>query len=255
MFKKLLASLGVGGGSVETELADPNVLPGGQLTGQVHLTAGDVAQDVEALWVGLTARVEVENSDDSESNRQVVFHRAQLGGRHQLVPGQRFTVPFTLDVPWETPVSAVFGQRLNGMAIGVHTELEIAGALDATDLDPITVHALEGQQAVLDALAKLDFRFRRADLEQGALRGLPQRLPFYQEIEFGPGARSYGVNEIEVTFVATGTETHVLLEADKRGGFLSAGGDSYRVFTVPHAGVASTDWAGHLDQLLSGLRR
>ena len=72
------------------------------------------------------------------------------------------------------------------MNIGVTTELEIARAVDSGDLDPINVHPLPAQQAILDAFIQLGFRFKSADMERGHIRGTRQRLPFYQEIEFFP---------------------------------------------------------------------
>ncbi|NEE54670.1 sporulation protein, partial [Streptomyces sp. SID8455] len=75
--------------------------------------------------------------------------------------------PFGLEIPWETPVTMFAGQHLRGMDIGVTTELEIARALDSGDLDPINVHPLPAQQAILDAFGQLGFRFRSADMERG----------------------------------------------------------------------------------------
>ena len=80
-------------------------------------------------------------------------------------------VPFGLEIPWETPVTMFAGQHLRGMNIGVTTELEIARAVDAGDLDPINVHPLPAQQAILDAFGQLGFRFRSADMERGHIRG------------------------------------------------------------------------------------
>ena len=57
-FKKLFASLGVGGASVDTVLSEPNVVPGGVVQGEVHIQGGSVPQEIEGLSVGLQARVE-----------------------------------------------------------------------------------------------------------------------------------------------------------------------------------------------------
>jgi hypothetical protein len=52
-------------------------------------------------------------------------------------------------------------------------------------------------------------------------------LPSYQEIEFYPLPQLIGtINEVEVTFVADPEGVEVILEFDKRGGFLSAGHDA-----------------------------
>ncbi|WP_405086248.1 sporulation protein [Microbispora sp. NBC_01389] len=67
----------------------------------------------------------------------------------------------------------------------------------------------------------------------------PERTrPFYQEIDYhaGPEWRRY-FNELELTFIAGPHSMDVILEADKRGGFLTSGHDVYNRFQV---GTATT---------------
>lgn len=249
-FKKLFASMGVGGASVETVLFEPNVVPGGVVQGEVRIEGGSVAQQVEGLYVGLQARVEVEGNDQ-EYQQNIEFHRAQLGGAVELQPGGTHVVPFTLDIPWETPITVFLGRDLPGMNIGVTTELAIARAVDSGDLDPVRVHPLPAQQAILDALGGLGFRFRAADMERGTIRGTRQRLPFYQEIELSAPEQYRGLNEVEVSFVADGTEMDVVLEMDKKPGLFSEGSDTYRLFQMDLAHFDQVDWAAHLNQWLT----
>ncbi|RBL79522.1 sporulation protein, partial [Streptomyces cavourensis] len=156
-----------------------------------------------------------------------------------------------LEIPWETPVTMFAGQHLRGMDIGVFTELEIARAVDSGDLDPVNVHPLPAQQAILDAFGQLGFRFLSADMERGHIRGSRQRLPFYQEIEFVPPAQYRGLNQVELTFVADDREMDVILEMDKKGGLFSEGSDSYRAFKVGLHDFHQTDWAAYLNQWLA----
>ncbi|MCK8678933.1 sporulation protein [Streptomyces lichenis] len=249
-FRKLLASLGAGGASVETVLTESNVVPGGVVQGEVRIQGGSVDQRIEALSVGLQARVEVEGGDQ-EVKQDIEFAKVRLGGAFELQAGAVHVVPFGLDIPWETPVTAVAGQQLRGMDIGVRTELEIARAVDSGDLDPITVHPLPAQQAILDAFIQLGFRFKSADMERGHIGGTRQRLPFYQEIEFAAPQQYRGLNEVEVTFVADGREMDVILEMDKKPGLFSEGSDSYRAFQVGLNDFAGTDWVAYLNQWLA----
>ena len=71
------------------------------------------------------------------------------------------------------------------MRLGVQTELALAGAMDKGDLDPLFVNPLPAQEHVLGALDRLGFRFKKADLERGTLRG--SQMPFFQEIEYYAG--------------------------------------------------------------------
>jgi sporulation-control protein len=143
------------------------------------------------------------------------------------------------------------GRQLTGMNVGVTTELQIARAIDSGDLDPVNVHPLPAQQAMLDAFGALGFRFKSADLERGHIRGTRQRLPFYQEIEFFAPEQYRGLNQVEVSFVADDREMDVILEMDKKPGLFTEGSDSYRAFRVGHADFQDTDWTAYLNQWLS----
>ncbi|QLH20915.1 sporulation protein [Streptomyces sp. Rer75] len=249
-FKKLLASLGAGGASVETVLTEENVLPGGVVQGEVRIQGGSVAQQIEGLSVGLQARVEVER-DDQEHKQDIEFTRQQLGGAFEVQPGAVHAVQFGLEIPWETPVTTFLGHHLTGMNVGVTTELAIARAVDSGDLDPVNVHPLPAQQAILDAFGALGFRFKNADLEKGHIRGTRQKLPFYQEIEFHAPQQYRGLNQVELSFVADDREMDVVLEMDKKPGLFSSGSDSYRSFTVGLDSYQETDWTAYLNQWLA----
>ncbi|WP_069812009.1 sporulation protein [Streptomyces sp. TP-A0874] len=248
--KKLLASLGAGGATVETVLTEENVLPGGIVQGEVRIEGGSVPQKIQGLSVGLRTRVEVEGND-GEYHQDVEFFRQQLGGAFEVQAGAVHTVPFGLEIPWETPVTTFMGQYLTGMSIGVSTELQIAHAVDSGDLDPVNVHPLPAQQAILDAFGNLGFMFKSADLERGHVRGTRQQLPFYQEIEFHAPPQYRGLNQVELTFVADGREMDVVLEMDKKSGLFTEGSDTYRSFVVDLASFGQTDWTALLNQWLS----
>jgi len=48
---------------------------------------------------------------------------------------------------------------------------------------------------------------------------------------------------VELTFVATPHELFVILEADRRGGMFSSGGDAFGHFRLPHQEAQAADWA------------
>ncbi|MFI1360097.1 sporulation protein [Streptomyces sp. NPDC020898] len=249
-FKKLLASLGAGGASVETVLTEVNVVPGGVVQGEVRIQGGSVNQQIEGLSVGLQAKVEVEGGDQ-EYKQDVEFTKVRLGGAFEVQAGAVHAVPFGLEIPWETPITMIDGQPLRGMNIGVTTELAIARAVDSGDLDPINVHPLPAQKALLDAFLQLGFRFKNADLERGHIRGTRQKLPFYQEVEFYPPAQYRGLNQVELSFVADENAMDVVLEMDKKPGLFSEGSDTFRSFQVGLHDYQGTDWAAYLNQWLA----
>lgn len=246
VFKKLLGAMGAGGPSVDTVLAEGPAVPGGTLTGQVHLEGGSSEARVEEIVLELVARAEAE-SHDEEHEGTVVFERVTVAGGFRLAEGERRSVPFSLALPWETPVTELHGQPL-GIVLGVRTELRIAGARDKGDLDPLRVGPLPAQEAVLEALGQLGWEFRSADLEYGRIHGTDQRLPFYQEIELGPPSRyAHAVGEIELTFLASPAGLDVVVEADKRAGLFSGGHDVLGRHHVDDADIRGAGWTGTVD--------
>jgi sporulation-control protein len=247
VFKKMLGALGMGGMKVDTVLSTPGAHPGAALTGQINLVGGSADAQIEHITLGLVTRMEVETGHGDHAATGE-FHRLTVSGPLRLAAGQHLSLPFQLVLPWETPITAVYGQPLRGMVMGVRTEVSIARAIDKGDLDPVQVHPLPVQQRILDAFAQLGFVFKSADLEYGQIAGVHQTLPFYQEIEYFPAQQYAGsLNEVELTFVTNPHTVDVILEFDKRGGMFSAGHDSYGRYTVSHADADTTDWTQVVD--------
>ncbi|MGW2347027.1 sporulation protein [Streptomyces sp. NPDC001661] len=246
VFKRLLGSLGVGGPTVDTVLPDWTTAPGGTVSGQVHLKGGSGDFEIEHITLELVTHVEAEH-DEGESHGTVAFDRFVVGGGFRLVAGAEHSVPFTVTLPWETPITELYGQPL-GIALGVRTELSVAGAKDKGDLDQLAVGPLPVQEAILEAFGQLGFGFTSADLEYGHIGGTGQQLPFYQEIELAPSPQyAHAVKEIELTFLATPGGMEVVIEADKRGGLLSGGHDAVTRFTVAHEDAGRSDWNAVVD--------
>ncbi|WP_424189071.1 sporulation protein [Actinokineospora sp. G85] len=243
MFKRMLSAFGVGGPTVDTVLDSPHTRPGQRLTGQVRIQGGSSDAAIDRVTLHLVTRVEVEHGD-GEFAENAGFLHVVVAERFAVRAGQRHDIPFELEVPWEAPITAVGGQELPGMAVGLQTEVEVSGARDPGDLDPVVVHPLPSQDRVLDAFGALGATFRSADVEAGRLHGVPQQLGFFQEVEFFPPGQFAGrLNQVELTFVATPHDLFVVLEADKRGGLFRQGGDAFGRFHMPHQEAERTDWA------------
>lgn len=252
MFKKLLASVGVGAAEVETELFGTGVQPGGVVQGVVRLRGGQARQRVSRVGVELVTRVEVEYGD-GEALGEASFAQLPLHGGFEVGPGAFLEFPFALQVPTETPITFYNGRYLPGAAIAVRTVVELDSGVDATDTDPIAVGALPAQQAVLDAIVRWGFALRSTDVESGRIAGAVQQLPFYQEIEFGPSPRFPRINQLELTFLASDNGMNVVLEADKRGGFLAAGRDDIGTMWIDYATVGQVDWTAAIGHRLNTL--
>ncbi|SED08155.1 sporulation-control protein [Amycolatopsis tolypomycina] len=231
MFNRMLSRFGIGGPSVDTVLDSPHAVPGGPVTGQVHVQGGTADAEIGQVVLSLVARDEAEHGGDAEISRLVV----QQGLR--VPAGQLVSIPFRLPLPWETPITGVGGAVLPGMSVGVRTDLLVEGAPDKGDLDPVLVGPLPSQDKVLDAFGALGFTFRTTGIAAGPLPGVAGELGFHQELEFFPPAQYAGrLSQVTVTFVANAAELHVLLDADKRG-------DTPGYLRLTHEQAQHTDWA------------
>ncbi|MEU3455997.1 sporulation protein [Micromonospora sp. NPDC006766] len=245
VFKRLRQALGVGGPAVETVLVSPDCRPGGHLEGHIQVVAGDQSVDLTSVALGLVTWVEVESGDSAYDTTQEFGHQ-QVAGTFRLDPGQRYDVPFRVEVPWEMPLTELFGQRLSGVTVGLRAELKVARAVDQADLVPVAVHPLPAQERLLAALLRLGFRCARAGVERGHLYGVHQTLPFYQQIEFLPSPRyARVIKQLEVIFVTDPDRMRVVLELDRRAARFT-GRDVFARFTVDHATVDQTDWPAQL---------
>ncbi|MFJ9944870.1 sporulation protein [Streptomyces erythrochromogenes] len=246
VFKRRLGPFGIGGPTADTDLAPGPVLPGGRFVGEVRLKGGGTAFDIEHITLDLTARVEA-GTRGGEHEGAVVFDRFRVGGGFRLDAGEERGLPFSVTLPWETPVTEIHGQPL-GVVLGVRTELGVAGAKDKGGLDPLRVGPLPVQEAVLEALGQLGFGLTSADLAYGRIGGTGQRLPFHQEIGLTPAPRyAHAMREVEVTFLANAGGVEVVLEADKPRGLFSSGHGALTRFTVGHEGVEGRDWKAEVD--------
>lgn len=256
MFQKVLASFGQGGAKVDARLLDRSVRPGGTLRGEVLLVGGQVDQEVDALAVTLLARVEAGgNNGGPPEVVDMPFQNVHLAGRELIRAGTQITVPFEVQMPWETPVTSVLGRYLTGMAVGLQTNLNLAGTMvDPQDVDAVAIEPLPAQHRILDAMSRLGFEFRSAGLERNRLDGVDQQLPFFQEIHFGASRGFAGVfNQVSVSFLARPRDVQVVLEVNKKvrvakGGGLGGRGQAFLgAFTVDYAAIGRTNWEQQIE--------
>lgn len=212
MFRKLLSSIGVGGARVDTRLSHDTLVPGETVSGETIIEGGSGAQEFERIYLYVSTRYKHEGS---LCEHTLVEH--SVGGKISVNGGERRTIPFSFPLPYETPLS------LGPHDVYVCTGLDVTGAVDPGDTDPIRVAPHPLQQAVLDAAENLGFRLRQVENEYDPHNGPP--IPFVQLFEFGPEGRYEGkAGEIEIVFRLSGDEAlDVLVEIDRRAGSVSDG--------------------------------
>jgi sporulation-control protein len=256
MFQKVMASFGQGGATVDAHILDRNVRPGGTLRGEVMLAGGQVDQEVESLGVTLLARVEQEaRNGDAPTVVDLPFQTVHLAGKELVHAGAQIKVPFELQMPWETPITTVFGKFLTGMAVGLQTNLNLSRTMvDPQDVDAVPIEPLPAQHRILDAMSRLGFQFRNANLVKERMDGADQQLEFFQEINFGPPPNFANIfNEVSITFLARPRDVQVVLDVNKKvrvrkGGGLGARGQSMLgMFVVEYAALGRTPWEQQIE--------
>lgn len=256
MFQKVMASFGQGGATVDARILDRHVRPGGPLRGEVLLTGGQVDQEVESLGVTLLARVERGDGNGAQPTLEdLPFQNVHLAGRELVRAGAQIKVPFEMQMPWETPITTVFGKYLTGMAVGLQTNLNLSRTVvDPQDVDAIPIEPLPAQHRVLDAMSRLGFQFRSAGLVKERLDGVDQQLPFFQEINFAPSPAFGPVfNEVAVSFLARPRDVQVVLDVNKRvrvtkgGGLGGRGQAMLGMFVVDYAALGRTNWEQQIE--------
>lgn len=249
LFKKMLQAVGVGGPSVETVLNAEMCRPGELISGEVRVGGAQAATEIQRVVVSLVAEVET-----GEEKRTLPLAELTVAEKLSLAAEEYHTIPFGLSLPWETPITAVFGEPLRGMRSGVSTHVAVAQAVDTSDLDPVRVEPLASQLPVIEAFLGMGARVKNADLEYGRIQGVAQQLPCYQEIEFFPPQQFAGrIGEIELTFVADPDGLEVVLEADRRGGTFTPGGDALGRIRRGHDEALHTDWTAEITRWLDAI--
>ncbi|GAA2822435.1 sporulation protein [Crossiella cryophila] len=239
MFHRTQSAFGISDPSVETWLDSPHAVPGRPMTGQVYLQAGASAAEVSRITLSLVAEVEGEHGPGSTAE----FFRLVLHRDIQLSAGQLLILPFQLPVPWETPITAVGGAPLPRTAVGLRTELVVAGGAERDGLDWVQVNPMPVQNTVLEAFTQLGFSFREVGVATGRVPDLPQEMGFHQSFAFAsPAPFADRVDEVELVFVAGEHELCVLLAADRRGGPFPDEGSAFGHFRMSHADAQACDW-------------
>ncbi|HEX7063595.1 MAG TPA: sporulation protein [Bacillales bacterium] len=154
VFNKLKASIGIGAATVDTVVDNDTYTQGETVSGTVKVKGGDVEQELNGIDLYFMTTVIVEG-EDSEYEDEYCFEVLRVGSDIKVQPGQDLDLPFSTDLPLDTPIT-------NGvMQVWIRTQVDISMALDPKDLDPIKVLPSKTYQSFLDAVSELGFHIRK----------------------------------------------------------------------------------------------
>ncbi|WP_394219565.1 sporulation protein [Halobacillus trueperi] len=205
MFKKLLASVGVGAAKVDTQLEKDQFIPGETVHGKVVIQGGDVEQSIDSIHIFLMTEA-IREVDDKKVKDKVALQKYPIANQETIKEGETKEIPFSIQLPYHVPASH------GRLPIWFETGLDIPMALDPEDRDPIKIAPHPYIAKVLEALeSHLGFHLRKVEMEYS------KRYGYVQEFEFAPGGeyRSY-LDELEAIFFLHEDRIDVMLEVDRR---------------------------------------
>ncbi len=208
VFSKVMASVGIGSAKVDTRLDSDTVRVGGPIQGVIHIQGGSAEQDIDSIYLHLMTEY-VREYDDSKSWKHAAVAKWRISEPIRVQPGEEWEVPFSFEVPLNTPTTA------GHVKVWLQTGLDIDYALDPGDTDRLKVLPHPHMKAVLDAVKDMGFRFKESTCEYSSRLG--RGVPFIQEHEFFPSFQLKDlIKELELVFFVNPDSVEVLVEVDRR---------------------------------------
>lgn len=253
MFKRMLASVGIGAAQVNLMLHQDVVSAGDSISGIVRIQGGKVSQQIDDVHAFVMTRY-VKEQNDSKRNVDAVIAKFRLAGKFTAEAGQVYEFPVSFQLPASTP--ATMGRT----QVWIQTGLDISDAIDPTDVDRLQVRPHRYSATVLEAVNQMGFRLREVSCEYSPRYGQKNGVPFVQEFEFVPSSQFRGhLDELEIFFYPDETGVELLLQVDRKvRGFSSflaeaAGTDESFVrirFSREHLDLGTDYIAGQLANLI-----
>lgn len=205
--KSFLRALGVGGAEIDAVLDHDRVQPGGALSGTLHIRGGEAGKTADRAVIEIVARV-MRKMGDHETPADEVIAGVQLPGPIAL--GQPHALPFRIDVPAHTPVTAYGGRNF----VWLRSGLDVPWAIDPADTDQLDIVPTQAQANVVQAMESLGFRLYKVDIEP---RSSWFGRRWVQEFEFRPVSRGqYRFDEVEIVFDAIrGSQVDLVMQLDR----------------------------------------
>lgn len=226
MFKKLLASVGIGACKIDTQLASNEAIPGGMLQGEIVIQGGNTAQQINGFSLALMTEVKTERGDRTR-HENFCLQRFRLADVINIEPGSRQQLPFELPLGTDLPVTHLEGRAVS--KVWLSTEADIAHALDPSDKDFLIIDASPLILNCVSAMQELGYQLKKVDVEKGPLsiQGRRNQSGCYQEFEFQPEQWLSGIREVELSFLVDGSNTLLRVEIDR-----TFSGDNHRALCL-----------------------
>ncbi|MBD2845782.1 sporulation protein [Paenibacillus sp. IB182496] len=178
IFKRMMASVGIGSATVDTMLGTDTCMPGHEVRGSVQIRGGGARQQIERISIKVMTEY-IRNPKDPKTTQQCVLDSFTIGEALTIEAGATQLIPFTFALPLTTPLT------IGHQRVWLATDLDIERALDPTDQDSIQVQPSPALQTMIDAIHSLQFGFKHYACVRN--KHAKDEVPFLQQIAFYPG--------------------------------------------------------------------
>lgn len=210
MFKRMLASVGIGAAQVNLMLHEDVVNAGDTLSGVVRIQGGRVDQQVDDVYAFVMTRY-LNEMNDRKTEVDAEVGKFLLAGKFTVEAEQVYEFPVSFQLPAITP--ATMGRT----PVWIQTGLDIKESVDPKDRDPIHVRPHPHAAVVLEAVDLLDFRLREVTCEHAPRYSRSNGLSFVQEFEFVPTSQFRGqLDELEIIFYPDENGIELMLQIDRK---------------------------------------
>lgn len=210
MFKSLFKKLGFGNLKVDARISGA-CEQGGVLQGEVVIAGADEATTIDELYLRVVCEYTRESDDYSSTERSTLIDY-KLFERLTVQAKEQKSVPFSLRLPFETPVTTMGYNR-----VYLQTTAETSAIFDPNDTDHLEVHPHPFTRQVLKAIEAVGFSLYKVDVEYAPRFG--GQYPFVQEFEFTPTGEFRGrLDELEAYIRPNRGGVEIVFQIDKRGG-------------------------------------
>jgi sporulation-control protein len=215
MFNKVIASIGIGSATVDTKLKSAYIQQGEILEGIIEVKGGSTEQRIETINLKLMTMFGHEGSDRLSP---ATVEDQQLNEPFTISKGERKTIPFSFQVPLDTPITMIDPEtQKNVPPVWIDTAIDIRNAVDPKDRDFVSVDPTTVHENIIDAIKVIGFKFQQME-SQNTPSWIKTNRPFVQQYEFIPSYGKYSrkLDELEVYILQGDRETTVYFEIDKR---------------------------------------
>jgi len=235
LFENLRASAGTGNVKIGLHLLKAKVRQGDLVSGQVYVIGGEAEQKIDEVTISVMTTVSV-NEGERKVMQDAEIQNYSLTNSFRLLPKEERTVPFSLKLSPETPMT------IHKVDVWMKTALKTERGKEVVDEHDIHVVGTEAAEKILTALHELDFPLKKAANIRSDLThsGVVQELEFFPSHKF---ERHFTILHLALISDSVGTTAYIKLVREGKNqkhllGYKTQGTESktllhYRYGNVP----------------------